>query len=347
MVSSNYVKYGASKTKITVVGSAVDRQYYSEISPWRLDDSTVEVSTDNEHLGQIVTGVDQVRKNVDLRISKGRNAIFSLRGPAFNNKCLLNPALKYHLIRTYISPIIRSGLSSFALKSSHLAPLNIFHRKILRGILNLSRSSSIPALHFSLCELPMEGQIHKDVFSLFFIVWSNPQSKIYAIIKYLLETSSPNSRTWAIHLRFTARKYGLLDPLSYLNMKAPTKESFKELINTKVSVFYENELRTMAAKNSCMTFFNVSLIGLRGRHHPALSNISTTHEVKKAQFHIKMLVGDYLTFEKKASQSGGAPICKSCEDIRNENIIHIVSQCKAYSEIGERIKLELCLKGRA
>ena len=278
----------ASKTKITVVSSEVDRQYYSEICPWHIDDNPIEVSTDNEHLGQIVSGVDQERKNVDLRISKGRNAIFSLLGPAFNNKCLLNPALKYHLIRTYISPIIRSGLSSFALRSSHLAPLNIFHRKILRGILNLSRSSSIPALHFLLGELPMEGQIHKDVLILFFSVWSNPQSKIFAIIKYLLQTSLPNSRTWAIHLTFIAQKYGLPDPLSCLNVTAPTKESFKELIDTKVSVFYENELRNLAAKNSCMKFFNVSLIGLRGRHHPALSNISTTHEVKKAQFHIKM-----------------------------------------------------------
>ena len=183
------VKYGASKTKITIVGSNIDRQYYADVSPWRLDGETVKVTVDNEHLGQIVSGVDQESKNVDVRISKGRNALFSLLGPAFQTKCLISPVVKYHLFRTYIAPIVRSGLSTFALRSSHLSPISIFHRKVLRGILNYSKSSNIPALHFLLGELPMEAQIYRDICILFYNVWTNPQCKIYEVVKYLLETS--------------------------------------------------------------------------------------------------------------------------------------------------------------
>ena len=58
------VTYGASKTKITVIGSEIDVKYYSELSPWRLNDLQVTVSTDNEHLGQVVSGSDQELKNV-------------------------------------------------------------------------------------------------------------------------------------------------------------------------------------------------------------------------------------------------------------------------------------------
>ena len=54
----------------------------------------------------------------------------------------------------------------------------------------------------------------------------------------------------------------------------------------------------------------VSLTGLRGKKHPALSGIVTTHEVKKAKIHLKMLAGDYLTYELRANRSGGSPHSK-------------------------------------
>ena len=83
-------------------------------------DQKVSVVEDNDHLGQIVSGVDQEQKNIDHRIVKGRNALYSLLGPAFQYKCLLNPKLKHHLYRTYVSPILLSGLSSFARRNSEL-----------------------------------------------------------------------------------------------------------------------------------------------------------------------------------------------------------------------------------
>ena len=35
------VTYGAAKTKVTVVGSAADMQYYSDVAPWQLDGQRV------------------------------------------------------------------------------------------------------------------------------------------------------------------------------------------------------------------------------------------------------------------------------------------------------------------
>ena len=48
------IKYGAAKTKITVVGSAVDMDYYKDTTPWRMDGATVKVVENNDHLGQLV-----------------------------------------------------------------------------------------------------------------------------------------------------------------------------------------------------------------------------------------------------------------------------------------------------
>merc|ERR1711942_308601 len=121
--------------------------------------------------------------------------------------------------------------------------MGIFHRKTLRGILSLSRYSTTPAIHFLLGELPIEGKIHRDVFSLFYSVWRNPESKIFSIVKYLLQTAPDNSRTWAIHVKNLAEKYGLPNPLDCLNTEPPSKSEFSEHIQTKISAYYEKMLR--------------------------------------------------------------------------------------------------------
>ena len=84
----------------------------------------IKVTTDNEHLGQIVSGTNQSEKNVDLRILKSRGSLYKLLGPAFSYKCMLSPVVKLHLYRTYICPIIRSGLSSLTLRQTTLPKKN-------------------------------------------------------------------------------------------------------------------------------------------------------------------------------------------------------------------------------
>ena len=65
---------------------------------------------------------------------------------------------------------------------------------------------------------------------------------------------------------------------------------------TKITAFYEDKLRKAATANSLMTYLNVSTLGLRGRHHPALANMKTTNDVRTSRPHLKLLSGNYLTF---------------------------------------------------
>ena len=154
------------------------------------------------------------------------------------------------------------------------------------------------------------------MFSTFYSIWTNPKSKIFSLIKYLLENSTENSRTWAIHMRQISVMYGLEDPLICLNKKPPSKNDFKETVMTKISAYHEKELRNYRSKNDTIStsereFFNVSLLGLRGRLHPAITNVSTSHSVRKMRPHVKMLIGNYVTFEMKSQQSGDLPIADS------------------------------------
>ena len=92
------------------------------------------------------------------------------------------------------------------------------------------------------------------------------------------------------------------------------------------------------------------MLGLSGRHHPALSGIITVNHVKKSRYHIKMLVGDLFTYKMKSEQSGGSPNCRLCPDIKDETISHILTFCSVYSDIRIRIFEEysyLCMQSES
>ena len=190
----------------------------------------------------------------------------------------------------------------------------------------------------------MEAYIHLDIFSLFYSIWYNRETKAHQIVKYLLENSPDNSRTWSIHVRHLARQYGLPDPLDLLNSDPMSKSAFKEMVKTKITAYHEKELRERAINNSKMTYFNVSSTGLTGRHHPAIAGAVTTHQVKKLRPAIKFLIGDYLTYQLRSQQTGGGGHCRLCPGQIDEDISHIVSSCTATSEIRERITQEIFFK---
>ena len=198
------------------------------------------------------------------------------------------------------------------LRDSHMKQINMFHKKILRGFLGLSDRSPISGLYFIFSEIPMEASIHRDVFSLFYSVLANPQSKIHQVVKYLMEEAADNSRTWSKYVQNLAAKYNLPEPLAMFNDNPMSKESFKTLVMTKITAYHENEQRSSASANSKMRYLHVGTRGLNGRPHPVLARATTTSEVKALRPVVKMLVSDYFTFAVKNAQSGGGSHCRLC-----------------------------------
>ena len=86
-----------------------------------------------------------------------------------------------------------------------------------------------------------------------------------------------------------------------------------------------------------MTYLNVSTTGLRGRHHPALSNMITTREVKLSRPHVKLLAGNYLTYKIKADQSGGSARCRICTSGSDESVSHVISTCQSLSDQRQKV----------
>ena len=101
-----------------------------------------------------------------------------------------------------------------------------------------------------------------------------------------------------------------------------------------------------------MKYFNISLLGLRGKPHPAICDVTTSREVKMMRPHCKMLLGNYLTLQEKSEQSGGPSACQLCESVSesrisesetvsvsgiSETVDHLISTCFSLSQERSRL----------
>ena len=74
------MNFNASKTKIVVTGSKLDMKFYLDTCPWKLGGDRVDVVSDNDHLGLLVSGTDEEQKNADQNIADCRKSLFVLLG---------------------------------------------------------------------------------------------------------------------------------------------------------------------------------------------------------------------------------------------------------------------------
>ena len=120
----------------------------------------------------------------------------------------------------------------------------------------------------------------------------------------------------------------------------PKKFKWRTLTKTRITVFYEQKLRKLAEGNSKMEFLNVRLHGLSGKPHPIIAGITDSRDIQKLRAHVKFLTGDILTGERLAKDRGTDPKCRICS-ASNDNIVHIMTQCRGTSDIRERLHADL------
>ena len=119
-----------------------------------------------------------------------------------------------------------------------------------------------------------------------------------------------------------------------------SKNDWKSIIITKVTAYHERQLRRKAAEISSLKYFNVQLLGLSGRPHPALLGINDTRQALKFRAHVKLLSGDFPSFEKLSSQQNCGPHCRLCPS-PIESTQHILTECRATADIKRRLLPDL------
>ena len=147
-----------------------------------------------------------------------------------------------------------------------------------------------------------------------------------------------NSTTWSNHVRLVCSLYDLLDPLRLLQQQPRTKR--RTLVKTKITAYHERQLRSKAAKNQNLEYFNVQLLGLCGTPHPVIRYITDSRDAYKLKAHLKFLIGDILSHEKLSRERGGDPSCRLCHS-PIEDVTHILVDCPKMAETRQRLLPEL------
>ena len=330
--------FGADKTTVTVTGSKHDMEYYNDINIWSLNGEKLRVAEDNEHLGLLVSGIDEEIKNIDKNIRAARNCLHSFLGNIFNYRCKVSPSVQYHTWSVFIKPVLKSGLSALPIRPQAVKTLRAFHHKILRAILKLSSKSPLIPLYFLLGELPIEASLHLDILSLFWNIWSNAHTKSYEVLRYLLVMADSSSLTWAAHVRILFQLYNLPDPVVLLASPPWPKDRWKAHTMVVVTSHHEAALRKRALQNYKLRYLNVQTLGLTTRVHPVIGWVVTTQDVALVRPHMKMLAGDYLCGEYLARDRGLDPQCKLCRSLSDhssppEDLEHLLTKCRATSDI--------------
>ena len=320
------------KTKVVVTGSKHDMAYYKEMSPWTLNGKKISVVDENEHLGLVVSGLNEEQKKVDKNIVKCRNSLFALLGQAFAYKCMLSPIVQVHIWRTCNLPVLLSGLPALPIRPTNLKALELFHKKILRGFLKLSQTSPIPSLYFLLGELPVEGLLHIRTLGVFYNLWSNPHLSIHQTVNYILKMCKSNSTTWSNHVRLLCQQYQLPNPLDLLKTPPWPKEQWSSFVKTKITIWHENFLRSLAKENSKMCYLNTDLLGLSGRPHPALLGMSCTQDIRKLRIHLKFLTYDASSSHMLSDNNGACLMCTS-----DCSVGHVLVSCPGNKAVRERL----------
>ena len=317
--------------------------YYLGIPIWSLDGEKLAVTENDDHLGLVVSGVDEEAKNVDRNIDQARQVLFTILGNIFSYKCKTSQRVLYHIWTIFVNPVVRSGLAALPIRPAIVKTLTTFHHKVLRGILKFSKASPVAPLYFLLGELPLEAALHLDILTLFWCIWANPQTKIFDIVKYLLMMAGTSSVTWSAHIRILFQLYNLPDPLLLLSGAPWPKERWKMTVKTAVTTHTEAIWRKKAAANSKLGFLNVQALGLSRKVHPVLLGVLTTQEVLQSRVHVRMLSGDYPCSAYIGNDQQMNRYCKLCQSLHPynpapvEDMVHLIARCRATADTRNRV----------
>ena len=113
------------------------------------------------------------------------------------------------------------------------------------------------------------------------------------------------------------------------------KQTFKNIVQEKITTFWEEELKQSAMTSENLKYFNVEDLKLNGSPHPAVNGANTTTQAKELRPAIKMLLNDYYSYEFRPINSNNvlSPYCRlpGCKD-QIENVHHVLN-CPATASV--------------
>ena len=290
------VKLVASKTKLIVYTNRhTELQSKVELATTsiRVDGMAISPSKEATHVG-VLRSSNGNGPNISARLTAHRKAVYAVLHAGLAKGHRANPAASLRVETVFAVPVLLSGLASILLTMKEEKIIGQHHKVHLQRLLRLHQSTPAPVIYLLAGCLPVQGQLHLRMFSIFGqlcrLRLGNNILARHAL--HVLSSANTSSKSWFWRLRTLCLQYRLPHPTDWLASQ-PTKLQVKKMARVAVLKYWLDLLRTQASSLSSLRYLKTQYLGLT-RCHPIFTTCgSSPYEVEKATTQARLLSGRY------------------------------------------------------
>ena len=337
------MKFGTDKCKLLISGRNMKTKALSailEAEPGILTFYGYPVNVVDEHYVHI--GVPQAPKNqskviVDYRITKSQDISYKLQCATKNSVSGISPLSNRKMFMSYHQPSFLYGTDTMAINLGDIERLETKYRKTLKCMLSLPDCTSSAAVYLCIGVLPAAAQRDVEILGLLgqLAICDQELQNIRTVIEHSLTFYGVNFPGWSGLVRRTCLKYGLPDPLQYL--QHPWRaDRWRQHCKRIVQDYWETQLIQVVKSSETLQYVDTEAaslsIPMRGWQLAGLCSV----QVRQATIVNWMVLGVYFTrellFKMKKVNSDK---CLGCETDTSENLEHFIIHCPFYQNIRE------------
>ena len=340
-----HLQFGVDKCKLLITAKphklkSVENLLKSEPNILTFFDSPVSLVEEfYVHLGVPQAPRHQSKIIVDYRLGKAMDLVYLMQDVTKNAFRGINPISNSKIFTCYNQPTFLYGLDTIDVGSTELDRLERKYRSVLKRILSVPDQTSTSGIYLNLGICPGYAQRDLDIMGLLGQLALSPDNlqSVTIIIKDHLTEYPMDFPGWSGLARRTAAKYGLPDPLQYLEY--PWRpDRWREHCKEIIFAHWETILKDDAKERPSLELFDVNDLSISKPHRLWEAAGRTSAEVTKACIVNWMLMGVFLTrdqlFKYKKVQS---PNCNCCDPEQSSNIeetlFHHLLFCHAFTNI--------------
>lgn len=277
--------------------------------------------------------------NIVNRIAQHKKAVGSVlsAGLARSHRANTTASLKVH--EMYCTPVLFSGLASLVLSNSEIKIVDHHFQTTLQNIQKLHDKTPRPIVYFLAGSLPGEAILHQRQLGLFSMICHLKGDPLQLHAKYVLTSASQSAQSWFQQIRKLCLKYQLPHPLILLE-NPPKKESFKKLVKTKITEYWQHTLVSEIESLSSLQHFNPHYHSLLTPHPVWTTAGSSSYECNKSVILGRMISGRYRTESLcrhwSQTNKNGFCLATTCHEVV-EDLEHLLILCPALQETRDGI----------
>ena len=232
------------------------------------------------------------------------------------------------------------------LKSREVTMLDQYLKRTVQRLMKLAEKTPACVVAFLAGQLPARALLHQHQLVLFGMVSRMPGSVLHRYATHILTSARPGAASWFQLIRDLCVMYNLPHPLSIL-AQPTSKAVYNRKVQSKITDYWESELRANVLNLTSTPFFNPKYMSLRSPHPLWLSAGSNPFECRKAVIAARMLSGRYPTdrlCRHWSQNKDGYCQLPACAPTKSPGSLeHLLLNCSALDQKREKL-VQLCLR---